>query len=182
MDKYRSEMFGEFTYSQSLTYEELIAGESELIENLEGVFKDSGGEHVDFTPLGDLLMTQCAFEVQNLEIFRDIAQEIAYFLPAEISARLMCLQKNLKSYHLFWIKRGEWQEKEYRLQITGPDDAPAHKIIIPPAEDILAEKAQQIADNQQEGKNIALDKSGENNINKATDIEKDFLNKVVKLK
>lgn len=164
MDKYRSEMFGEFTYSQSLTYEELIAGESELIENLEGVFKDSGGDHVDFTPLGDLLMTQCAFEVQNLEIFRDIAQEIAYFLPREITARLMCLQKNLKSYHLFWIKRGEWQEKEYKLQITGPDDAPVQKITIPAPENILTETIQQIADNTQDDQNIVLDKSGENNI------------------
>lgn len=182
MDKYRSEMFGEFTYSQSLTYEELIAGESELIENLEAVFKDSGGEHIDFTPLGDLLMTQCAFEVQNLEIFRDIAQEIAYFIPKEITARLMCLQKNLKSYHLFWVKSGEWQEKEYKLQVSGPEDAPVHKIKLPPAELIFPQSTQQNEDNTKTVKNIDLDKTPENGINNIPDVEKDFLNKVVKLK
>ena len=128
MNKYRSEIFGEFTYAESMTYEDLIANESDLMENLDGIFQDGGAEHLDYTPLGDMLMTQCAFEVQNLEIFRDIAQEIAFILPEKIKGRLMCLQKDLTSYHLFWIRRGQWQEQEIILPIKGPENVPVHKI------------------------------------------------------
>lgn len=128
MNKYRSEIFGEFTYAESMTYEDLIANESDLMENLDGIFQDGGAEHLDYTPLGDMLMTQCAFEVQNLEIFRDIAQEIAFILPEKIKGRLLCLQKDLTSYHLFWIRRGQWQEQEIILPVKGPENAPVHKI------------------------------------------------------
>lgn len=128
MNKYKSEIFGEFAYAESMTYEELLACESELMVNLEGIFQDGGAEHIDFTPLGDMLMTQCAFETQNLEILRDIAQEIAFILPSRVAGVLLCLQKDLASYHMFWIKRGEWQEKEYIVPKEGPADAPVHKL------------------------------------------------------
>lgn len=128
MNKYRTEIFGEFTYAESMTYEDLIANESELMENLDGIFQDGGAEHLDYTPQGDMLMTQCAFEVKNLEIFRDMAQEIAFILPEKIRGRLMCLQKDLSSYHIFWIRRGEWQEREIALSRTAPEDAPLHKL------------------------------------------------------
>ena len=131
MDKYRSEIFGEFTYSQRLTYEELISCETELMDNLTNIFHDGGADHLDFTPLGDLLMSQCAFEVQNLEIFRDMAQEIAFILPQHIKGRLFCLQKNLKSFHIFWLKRGQWQEQEYPIPVDGPEGAKINLLRMP---------------------------------------------------
>lgn len=128
MDKNQSEIFCEFTYPDSMTYEELIEFEAMLIENLDGLFRDSGAEHLDFTPLGDILMMQCAFEIKNLELLRDVSQEIALILPNGVSGRILCLEKNLVSCHIFWIKKHQWQEKEYILPATGPEDAIVHKV------------------------------------------------------
>ncbi len=132
MDKYNTEVFGEFTYPESMTYESLLESESMLLENIDSIMLDSGAEHIDFNPLGDILMFQCAFVTQNLEILRDIADEIAALLPSGIKGELLCLEKNLTSYHLFWIERGQWQEYEYKVPDRGPDKAPLHKIKVPP--------------------------------------------------
>lgn len=127
MNKNQSEIFCEFTYPDSMTYEKLLEIENLLIDQLDAIFLDSGAEHIDFTPMGDILMMQCAFEIRNLEIFRDISNEIALILPPDVKGRILCLEKNLVSCHIFWIERGRWQEKEYRLPLRGPDDAPVHK-------------------------------------------------------
>ena len=128
MDKYNTEIFGEFTYAESITYEDLLRYETILLKNLEEILADGGAEHLDFTPLGDTLMFQCAFITQNLEILRDMSDEICALLPEGVRGKLMCLQKSLTTYHLFWLKRGQWQEKEFILPWHGPDDAPVHKV------------------------------------------------------
>lgn len=130
MDKYNTEIFGKFTYPESMTYEDLLSYEKMLLENIDNIMLDGGAEHLDFTPLGDILMFQCAFVTQNLEILRDIADEIASLLPKGVKCKLLCLEKNLSSYHLFWIKRGEWQEHEYLLPSMGPDESIVHKSAI----------------------------------------------------
>lgn len=132
MDKYNTEIFGEFTYPESMTYEALLESESMLLENIDSIMLDGGAEHLDFNPLGDRLMFQCAFITQNLEILRDIADELSALLPQGIKGKLLCLEKDLTSYHLFWLSRGQWQEYEYRLPDRGPDAAPLHKITLPP--------------------------------------------------
>lgn len=123
MDKYSTEIFGEFTYAESVTYEDLLAYEKTLQENVELIYLDGGAEHLDFTPLGDMLMFQCAFETKNLEILRDIAEELAQILPEGVKGRVLCLEKDLTMYHLFWLRPGIWQEKKYKLPDTGPEDA-----------------------------------------------------------
>lgn len=130
MDKYDTEIFGEFTYAESITYEDLLKYETRLLKSIETIMADGGAEHLDFTPLGDILMFQCAFITQNLEILRDMADEMCSRLPPGVRGKLMCLQKSLTTYHLFWMRRGEWQEKEYILPWHGPDDAPKHMVQI----------------------------------------------------
>lgn len=127
MDKNQTEIYGEFTYPESMTYEELLSAENYLKEQVDYLFLDAGAEHLDFTPLGDILMVQCAFECRNLEILRDIAQEVASILPENVRGRILCLEKNLASYHLFWLERGAWQEREYHLPRRGPADAPVKR-------------------------------------------------------
>lgn len=130
MDKYNTEIFGEFTYAERLTYEELLEREKFLLENLDGIYQGGGADHIDFTPQGDILMMQCAFESKNLEILHDIADEIASILPDGVRGRILCLEKNLTSYHLFWLKRGEWREKIHTVPKEGPAEAPLHKVEI----------------------------------------------------
>lgn len=129
MDKNRTEIFGVFTYAERLTYEELLDIESMLTEQLDNIFLDGGAEHLDFTPHGDILMFQCAFEFRNLEILRDIAEEIASILPRGVRGRILCLEKNLSTYHIFWVAREQWQEKAYIFPVQGPEDAIVHKVI-----------------------------------------------------
>lgn len=147
MDKNQTEIYGEFTYSESLTYYELLDIEKFLIEQIDLLFLDAGAAHLDFTPLGDILMMQCAFECRNLEILRDVADEIAGILPDGVNGRLLCLEKNLASYSLFWLSGGQWQEKDYTLPAKGPDDAPVHQV-----ERIPREKTEELP--EAESKNL----------------------------
>lgn len=128
MDKNLTEIYAEFTYSESLTYYELLDTENFLIEQIDLLFLDAGAAHLDFTPLGDILMMQCAFECRNLEILRDVAGEIAGILPDGVKGRILCLEKNLATYSLFWLSGGKWQEKDYILPGQGPVDAPVHEV------------------------------------------------------
>lgn len=130
MNKYLSEIFAEFTYAESMSYADLLICENMLLENLEGIFKDGGAEHLDFTPLGDMLMSQCALEIRNLEILRDIAQEIAIILPKNIRGRILCLQKNLDSYDIYWIQRGKWSEKHYQIPKFPPEDVKINQLTV----------------------------------------------------
>lgn len=128
MDKTLTEVFGEFTYSQSLSYHDLLSKEQQLLEDLDHIFLDAGAEYLDFTPLGDILKAQCGFETHDLDLFRKIADKIAEALPERVRGRLFCLEKNLASCHVFWLKRGQWQEYDQRIPPQAPEDAPIHKV------------------------------------------------------
>ena len=77
MDKNRSELFGRFSYDDSLTYEDLLAVEENLTADLTALLLRADAAHLDFTPLGDALMFQCAFEAHKLYVYRKIALETA---------------------------------------------------------------------------------------------------------
>lgn len=128
MDKNRSEVYGTFTYAESLTYYDLLETENSLKENLDKLFLAAGGEHLDFTPLGDMLMFQCAFEEYDPDLYRELADKCAAFLPAKVAGRFLCLEKNLQSCHLFWVKPGQWREADVDLPENAPENAPTHMV------------------------------------------------------
>lgn len=128
MDKYNSKVYGTFVYADSLTYQELLEREEGLKENLDKLFLEFGAKHIDFTPLGDMLMFQCMFEEHDNEKYRELAARCAAFLPEKISARLLFLEKNLDSCNLFWIESLQWQEVRVRLPVTPPKDTPVHHV------------------------------------------------------
>ncbi len=121
MDRNRSELFGQFSYDDSLTYEELLVLEKNLVADVQALLLRAGGTHLDFTPLGDALMFQCAFEAHKVYVYHKIAQEMARILPHGIHGRLLCLDKHLAVQHLFWIERGQWQTEERTLPPLPPD-------------------------------------------------------------
>jgi len=132
MDKNRSELFGQFSYDDSLTYEELLVLESSLMAEIEMLLLQAGAVHLDFTPLGDALMCQCAFDAHQLNVYRDIARKMAQCLPHGINGRLLCLDKNLSVQHFYWITRGQWQEEELPLPLTPPDGVKVNRVPLPP--------------------------------------------------
>lgn len=134
MDKNQCEVFARFTYADSLTYEELLEAEAALMARLEALLQDAGGEHLDFTPLGDMLRCQCAFESVDLETFRGIAARVGVILPEGITGRLLALDKSLAGMHLFWVQKGAWQEVEWPVPATAPADAARHDVEVIAAE------------------------------------------------
>ena len=82
MNNDHTEIFGAFEYDESMTYEELLSVEDRFIDELEQLLQDAGTEHLEFSPLGDALMFQCAYAGYKLYIFRKLAQDIkAYGHP-----------------------------------------------------------------------------------------------------
>ncbi|WP_417292536.1 hypothetical protein [Desulfovibrio porci] len=120
MDKNRSEIFGQFSYDESLTYEELLDVENTLTADLEALLQRAGAAHLDFTPLGDALMCQCAFETHKLYVYRKIAQEAAALLPRGVTGRLLCVDKSLAALHVYWIQPGQWEEEERPVPVDPP--------------------------------------------------------------
>lgn len=124
MDKNQCEVFARFTYADSLTYDELLDAESALMARLEHILADAGGQHLDFTPLGDMLRFQCALESLDLENFRDIAAGIAAILPDGIKGRLLFLDKSLSGLYLFWLRKGQWRQGMWPVPLDAPEDTP----------------------------------------------------------
>ena len=126
MDKNQCEFFAQFTYADRLTYDELLSAEGALMARLEELLPEAGGQHLDYTPLGDMLRCQCAFESLDVENFREIAAHIAAFLPDGITGRLLFLDKSLADLYLFWLQKGNWQELRWPVPLTAPADATVH--------------------------------------------------------
>ena len=120
MDKNRSELFAHFSYDDSLTYEALLEVEENLTRDVEQLLQRAGAAHLDFTPLGDALMSQCVFEAHRLYVYLKIALEIAALLPQGVRGRLLCVDKNFESMHIFWLRPGEWQEEERPVPFDPP--------------------------------------------------------------
>ncbi|MDR2744114.1 MAG: hypothetical protein LBB66_02785 [Desulfovibrio sp.] len=120
MCKNISEVFGQFTYGEALSYEELLAAEQALIGALENLMLRAGAEHPDFTPTGDMLLCQCAFEKHKLYVYRKFAHEIAGLLPAGVTGRLLCFEKNFGSLYVYWIQPGQWEEEERPIPPAPP--------------------------------------------------------------
>lgn len=110
MDKYRCEMFGHFTYDERLTYQELLDREAELTQDMQLLLERSKAVHIDFTPLGDELMVQCAFGAYSVQTFHALCDDIQKFLCAAVEARLLFVDKHLAMLDMYWITDGGWQE------------------------------------------------------------------------
>ena len=128
MDKNRSELFAHFSYDDSLTYEALLEVEEDLTRDVEQLLQRAGAAHLDFTPLGDALMSQCVFEAHRLYVYRKIALEIAALLPQGVRGRLLCVDKNFESMHIFWLRPGEWQEEERPVPFDPPTNLKTWRI------------------------------------------------------
>lgn len=121
MGKNSGELFGSFTYSESMTYEALIENENILIEQLDNILKDESGLHIDFTPHGDLLMVQCAFETVDEKRLKRIAEKIASGLAKGIKGRLLYLETDLVACSMFWLQKDKAQGGRYLLPLNEPE-------------------------------------------------------------
>lgn len=130
MDKNQCEFFAQFTYADRLTYDELLSAEGALMARLEEILPEAGGQHLDYTPLGDMLRCQCAFESLDVGNFQEIAGHIAAILPDGITGRLLFLDKSLTEMYLFWLQKGHWQEITWPVPLAAPAGAAVHQVAV----------------------------------------------------
>lgn len=103
MNKFQSEMFGHFIYDESLTYEELLEMEVQLIADVQQVLEERNAEHLDFTPLGDELMVQCVFDIYEAAQYREICTELYPRLHPSVGARMLFVDKHLDTLLIFHL-------------------------------------------------------------------------------
>ncbi|MDR1856174.1 MAG: hypothetical protein LBR22_03315 [Desulfovibrio sp.] len=129
MNRYGGELFGRFSYDDELTYEEMTASESALIAELSGLLPLAGAGHVDFSPTGEYLWFQCVFDRPKAYVFRKLAMEMAARAPEGVSGRLLCLDKGLDTFLVYYVERGSWQEEKVTLPVEPSGRGGIHRIV-----------------------------------------------------
>ena len=130
MEAMITELFGHLVYAESLTYDELLDREEQLINDIETILEHAEGEHMEFNPLGDALMFQCEFTHHKLYIFRKLACDLVEVLPTGIEGRVLFLSHDLADSTLYWVKPNEWHEDKFIIPLDPPLDSkawPKHK-------------------------------------------------------
>ena len=132
MSKFRCEMFGHFVYDESLSYHELLDVEARLIGNIQLLLEDNSAEHIDFSPLGDELMVQCAFEAYEETLFRSLSDGLRPTLPEAVDAKLLFVDKHLASLYVFHIN--SQQDKGQHLNLPSVHETFSAKTKAPKTE------------------------------------------------
>jgi hypothetical protein len=109
MAKYRYEMFGNMTYGEEMTYEELIEHEQNLIAGMSDFLSEMGASHIDFRPLGDALYVQCVFDDQDARNFEDVCEAAARLAGDHMEGRLLFFGRDLRRLYCFFMADGAWQ-------------------------------------------------------------------------
>jgi len=110
-----SEMFANFVYDQTLTYNELLEREAELVETMQTTFEDVGGAHVEFAPTGDALNVQCLFAEHDEGLFHAVCDAVSPMLRSDVEGRILFVDRNLGTLHLYLLADGVWREGVLRV-------------------------------------------------------------------
>lgn len=131
MGNYLCEMFGHFEYSEDMTYQELLDRESMLTQDTKELLQEFQAIHLNYTPLGDVLMLQCVFKHYDPELFHEICDALSPLLCQSVTGRLVFVDKQLNSIHIYSLTEQDWHEAELRIptvQERKPQPAPNPKI------------------------------------------------------
>lgn len=115
-----TELFAQFVYSLELTYDSLLEREGELKSEFAVILEQNGGEFIHFEEMGDTMRVQCAFAQYAEELFHDICEDLAPLMDGFVEARLLFVDKDLETMHIFTVSNGNWQESCLRLPDSGP--------------------------------------------------------------
>lgn len=94
MPHFRYECFCDLTYDPDLSYEDLLACETELTQNMQACLQENGGAHLDFFQTGDSLLVHCLFVSMEPADFAALCKTIASFCTDKIGGRLTLLDKH----------------------------------------------------------------------------------------
>lgn len=103
MNRFQCEMFGHFSYDDSLSYHDLLDVESAFMGRMETLLAEWGAEHIDYTPMGEGLMVQCAFERYAPENFSSLGERLCENVPPAMEGRLLFVDKRLETLHVYHV-------------------------------------------------------------------------------
>lgn len=126
MNKFHCEMFGHFAYDEILSYHDLLEMEGRFIGIVQELLTQEGAEHVDFTPLGDELMVQCAFDTWSDELFQSLCSGLSQQMSPYIQGRLLFVDKHLTSLHVFHVNHERWSATHTTIPSTDSVLCKAH--------------------------------------------------------
>ena len=115
-----TEFFAQFVYSLELSYDSVMERESELKAAVVAILEQNSGEFIHFEEMGDTMRAQCVFARYEEALFHDICDDIAPYMDSFVEARLLFVDKDLHSLHVYTISNGKWQECSLSLPASGP--------------------------------------------------------------
>ena len=120
MAQFATELLAQFVYSLELSYDDLIACEEDLKAKATVFFEQNGGEFIQFEAMGDTLRAQCLFLNYDETLFHQLCEDLLPLINGDIEARLLFVNKDLESLHLYTLTHGKWQECCMMLPVAGP--------------------------------------------------------------
>jgi hypothetical protein len=110
MPKFRCELFGHFIFAEELSYADLLAKETQLKEELAGLFARTGFAHMHFTPIGDFLLMQGMVAEHDQDMFQEVCEAVSRLLDEGVEARLLFVDRFLDSVYFYVLNNKAWQE------------------------------------------------------------------------
>ena len=110
MPKFRCELFGHFIFAEELSYADLLAKETQLKEDLAGLFSRAGFAHMHFTPIGDFLLMQGVAAEYDQDVFQEVCEAVSRLLDEGVAARLLFVDRFLDSVYFYVLNNKVWRE------------------------------------------------------------------------
>jgi len=120
MARYAAELFVQCVYCLDLTYDELIAAESELKPAINAILEQNEAEFIHFEALGDVMRVQCVFTIHGEDLFHAVCDAFAPLMDGRIEARLLFVDKDLDDLHYYTVSEKKWQEAVLHMPAAGP--------------------------------------------------------------
>ena len=110
MPKLRCELFGHFIFAEELSYSALLEKETQLKEDLSGLFARMGFVHMHFTSSGDFLLVQGATVEHDQDVYHEVCESVIQLLNAGVEARLLFVDRFLDSAFFYVLNNKMWRE------------------------------------------------------------------------
>ena len=117
MAKYPCEMFGNFFYNPTLTYDHLHELEANLLRAVDPLLNNEGAAHLDFTPRGDGLRLQCEFSEFEPAFFARLAKKLSDLIIDDTQARLLFVDKEeMGKLYIFYISKSNYEQGVVKIK------------------------------------------------------------------
>jgi len=129
MSTLRCEVFGHFIFSEKLSHTDMLQKETQIKEELSGLFSQAGFTHTRFTSTGDFLLVQSVAAKYDQDVFQEICDAVSQLLDEGVEARLLFVDRFLDSVYFYALNNETWQESFVEWPL--PKDALSRGSVLP---------------------------------------------------